>query len=75
MPCLFHNGRNVETDYEKAELLNRTFTSKFSDPSVNVIPSVPDYDIGCLSSFDISEDLVRFILLSTNRTRRVDLTM
>ena len=69
IPCLIDGGRKVESDRAKADLLNRTFASKFSDPRVNIIPPAPDYAIDSLSCFDVSEDLVLSILLLTSRNK------
>ena len=40
---LLDGDRKIECDREKAELLNRTFADKFSDPAVNMVPTSPDY--------------------------------
>ena len=36
LPILVEDGARVSGDIEKANLLNRTFASKFSDPDVTV---------------------------------------
>ena len=69
MPCLLDGDRRVESDREKAELLNRTFAEKFSHPGVTVLPPAPNYTIDSLSSFEVTEDLVRSVLLQTNRNK------
>ena len=48
--------------FEKAELLNRTFASKFSDPTVTEFPPAPTYQLDPLRSFHVSEGTVRQIL-------------
>ena len=69
LPCLIDGDRKIESDRDKANLLNRTFAGKFSDPGVDVIPSVPNYDIDHLSVFEVSEERVCSILLGTNRNK------
>ena len=69
LPCLIDGDRRVESDREKADLLNRTFAAKFSDPGVTVLPPAPNYAVCSLSSFEVTEDQVRSILLETNRNK------
>ena len=45
MPCLIDGDRRVESDREKADLLNRTFAAKFSDSGVTVLPPAPNYAV------------------------------
>ena len=55
---LLDNNRVVSDDVERAELLNRTFTSKFSNPEVDFYPKAPSTDLPHLTRFEISETQV-----------------
>ena len=59
---ILHLCRKVTDDLEKAELLNRTFASKFSDPAVTEFPQAASYQLDPLVSFRVSEGAVRQIL-------------
>ena len=62
MSHIYDGDRKVNDDREKAEILNRTFASKFSDPSVTELPPVTAYQLDPLRSFHVSEDTVRHAL-------------
>ena len=49
-------------DVGKANLLNCTFASKFSDPAVAAFPNVPFSVENRLSEFGVSEEAVRRLL-------------
>ena len=57
----------MDTDKDKAQLLNRTFASKFADTGETTVPPAPDYGIDSLSTFELSEDLVLSVLLQTDK--------
>ena len=67
IPSLVDGNNRIENDSAKAELLNRTFAAKFSDPNVRALPLAPEYNVENLSSFEIVEETIRSTLLSTNR--------
>ena len=52
----------VLNDVGKANLLNRTFALKFSDPAVAAFPNVPFSVENRLSEFGVSEEVVRDLL-------------
>ena len=52
----------VVDDIERADLLNRTFAAKFTDPSVDRLPDAPVYDLPPLAKFHCDIDTVRTIL-------------
>ena len=52
----------VVDDIERADLLNRTFVAKFTDPSVDRLPDAPVYDLPPLAKFLCDIDTVRTIL-------------
>ena len=62
LPVLISNGSRVSGDIEKANLLNKTFASKFSDPGAAVYPDVPAYVGDRLTEFRVSEEAVRHLL-------------
>ena len=66
IPPLVNGSEKVETDVQKAELLNCVFASKFSDPSVAHVPRAPVYDIDPIQSFHVSEESVRSVLKGVN---------
>ena len=59
LPVLLDGEREVSDDTDKANLLNRTFANKFTDPEVNTYPDTPAYDIPHLDRFVITEASVR----------------
>lgn len=62
-PILKDGTGNVSGDNERADLLNRVFAEKFTDPSVNIYPNVVNHDISMLSAFHIcSEDVLKILL-------------
>ena len=67
MPPIVDHGRRIVDDREKADALNRMLSSKFSDPAVAVLPSVPNHALDPLRSFYVSEELVRGIRCSINQ--------
>ena len=52
----------IVDDIERADLLNRTFAAKFTDPSVDRLPDAPVYDLPPLAKFHCDIDTVRTIL-------------
>ena len=66
IPVLMDGRREVVSDEARAELLNRTFASKFSDPDVTHYPETAVYDLPILNKFAVSEDRVRSILHELN---------
>ena len=66
MSHLLEKDRKVTDNREKADLLNRRFASKFSEPTVMELPPAPEYDLDPLRSFQVTEDAVRNILCSLN---------
>ena len=62
LPVLVSNGARVSDDTGKANLLNRTFAAKFSDPDVTVFPEVTAIEGDRLTEFRVSEDNVRILL-------------
>ena len=66
VPVLMDGRREVVSDVERADLLNRAFASKFSDPEVTAYPETPVYDLPALDQFDVSEGRIRSILNELN---------
>ena len=66
MSHLIDGNRRVDDDREKADLLNRTFALKFSNPAVTEFPPAPGYDLDTLRSFHVTEDTVRNVLCNIN---------
>ena len=60
------NGVPVADDVSRANLLNRTFASKFSDPTVQEYPEIAHCALPAFSRFEASEDSIRSILRSLN---------
>ena len=52
----------ISDDVQKADLLNRTFAAKFTDPGVSFFPDVPFTIDATLTNFHVSEDVVRRLL-------------
>ena len=67
MSHLIDGERKIVDDRNKAELLNRAFADKFSDPTVTVLPQAPDYAVDPLCHFSVTEDAVRAILCGIGR--------
>ena len=67
-PVLTDSGGNLVTgDQERANLLNDVFASKFSNQSVTVPPSAPDYaSLDNLCHFIVTEDAVLCALRSVS---------
>lgn len=63
---LLDGDRKVTDDRQKADLLNRTFASKFSNQTVTELPPAPEYDLDPLRAFHVTEDAVRGILCNLN---------
>ena len=66
IPVLMDGQREVTGDVERANLLNRTFASKFSNPEVTKFPETLIYDLPTLNRLFVSEDRVRSILNELN---------
>ena len=62
-------GNLLSDDTEKAELLNKTFASKFVNSAVNALPRVPAYPLDTLPRLSVSESAVRSALLQLNQTK------
>ena len=58
------DGSLISDDIEKASLLNETFASKFTDPTVNNFPVAPDYPLDNFPRFLVTEQSVRSALNS-----------
>ena len=67
MSFLTDGDQKVGDDKAKAELLNKAFATKFTDPTVCVFPLAPDYMLDRLCAFHESEDIVRETLRSVDR--------
>ena len=59
---LVSGGVEFNDDVGKANLLNQTFVAKFTDPAVPAIPDVTSSIGLTLTSFNVSEDVVRRLL-------------
>ena len=64
MSHLYDGDMKVTDDLQKAELLNRTFASKFSDTTVTELPPTPAYQLDPLLSFHVGEGAVLHVLRS-----------
>ena len=62
LSVLKHGGVQVADDIGKANLLNKTFASKFSDPAATHLPDIPFSISSTLSDFAMSEEPVRRLL-------------
>ena len=69
VPVLSVNGRDVTDDRARAECLNRTFASRFSDPCVDSLPDAVCYDIDNFSELTVTYDTV-FTLLKTQNVHK-----
>ena len=63
-PILTDGVRKVSDSKERAELLNRTFAAKFTDPSASFYPDVISHSIFNLSTLRVTSNDVRRVLLS-----------
>ena len=61
-----NSGNLVSDDAEKAEILNKTFASKFVNSVVNVLPPVIAHSLDTLPRFTVTESAVRSALLDLN---------
>ena len=66
MSVLMDGQREVIGDVARADLLNRTFVDKFSDPEVTAYPGAPSYELPILDKFGVYEGQVRVILNDLN---------
>ena len=66
MSHLIDGNRKVTDDAEKAELLNRVFAAKFTNPDVTAFPPAPDYPLDILNTFEVCEGTVMSILRSVS---------
>ena len=57
-------AEKITDDARKAETLNRAFARKFSPRRANQLPNAPDYQLGPLLSFCLTDVAVRNMLLS-----------
>ena len=64
LSVLLDGDRTVSGDVDRANLLNVTFASKFTDPVVQDYPTTPAYDLDPLNDFVITEQSVRSALLA-----------
>ena len=56
----------VSDDVERANLLNRTFADKFSDPSVTSLPAAISFDLPELADFEVSLSSIKSIVENLN---------
>ena len=68
-PVLVHGNVTATTDKERAELLNRAFATKFTQPCVGTLPVAPQFDLSPLSEFGVSEGAVLRILESVKTNK------
>ena len=61
-----NSGNLVSDDAEKAEILNKTFASKFVNSDVNVLPPVTAHSLDTLPRFTVTKSAVRSALLDLN---------
>ena len=66
LPTLLDNAVEVSGDVERANLLNRTFAAKFSDPAIDCLPAAFDFDLPELLTSDVSASSVSSIIGSLN---------
>ena len=52
---------------DRANLFNKTFSSKFSDPDVSALPDVPAFHIPNLTSFHIPNGKIEALLASIGK--------
>lgn len=64
MPVLLDGDRNVTSDVDKAELLNRAFSSKFRARYEGQLPTAPDYSLDPLREFTVTPEAVHNVLNS-----------
>lgn len=62
LPSLKHDEVMVNDDRERANLLNRTFAAKFTEPNADGLPAAPVYDLPRLASFHCDIGTVQAIL-------------
>ena len=62
LSVLLDGTSEVHDDVQRANLLNRAFASKFTDPNVHDYPTAPTYDLLPLTRFVMSEGRVRLAL-------------
>ena len=68
-PILKDGEKDVSGDHERADLLNRVFAEKFTDPSASFYPDVVSHSVSNLSIFEVSSGDVRRLLLSIPRDK------
>ena len=68
-PILKDGEKDVSGDDERADLLNRVFAEKFTDPSASFYPDVVSHSVSNLSIFEVSSGDVRRLLLSIPRDK------
>ena len=61
-PVLVHGHATATTDSERAELLNRTFATKFRLPYAGLLPVAPQFDLSSLLELCVTEGAVLRIL-------------
>ena len=66
LPSLLDRAGEVSDDVERAELFNRTFADKFSDPSVEHLPPAHDFDLSAMTDFEVSSSSISSILDTLN---------
>ena len=66
LPTLTDNTGDISGDVERADLLNRTFADKFSDPTVAFLPQAPNFDLPELVDFEVSASSISSILNNLN---------
>ena len=62
LPVLSDGHGDVVDDVERANLLNRAFAAKFTDPGVDELPDAPVYHVPPLTTLRCEADTVKTIL-------------
>lgn len=66
-PILVTEGRTYSSSLERANLFNKVFASKFSNPHVSTIPNCPTFNIPNLSQFQVPRGKIETLLASIDK--------